>query len=302
MNPKVEVERPSYTYPLLFFGILSFSVSAILVRYAGSAPGLAVAALRTSFAVIILAPFAFPRIKKEVRNFGGKDWLLVISGGVLLGLHFVTWIESLYHTTVAGASVILAIAPILVALLSHWLLKERLEWSLILSILVAVTGSVLLVWGDLIRVDDVKESLLGNGLAISAAFLQAFYMIIGRVVRRSASWLAYVFPLYTVAALTTIVAALIDGTTLIGYDPSVYVLCALMALFPQIAGHGSFNFALKYLSAAFLSLLSLLEPVIASVLAFLLFEEMPTGIALTGMAMVLLSVGLSIRPHLVSNQ
>ncbi|QXD15302.1 DMT family transporter [Rhodocaloribacter litoris] len=283
--------RPPVVYPLLFFGLMSFSISPILVRFAAEAPGLAVAVWRTGLAVLMLAPFALPRIGAEVRAFTPRERLLIIVAGVMLGLHFVTWIESLYHTSVASASVILSVTPLLLGLFGYWLLGEPLTRRLVASILLAMTGTALIAWGD--SVDErAVGSLFGNGLALAAACFQCFYLLIGRVIRRRTSWLAYVFPLYLVAALTTLATALLRGVSLLGYDPIIYVLCGLMALLPQITGHGSFNYALRYFTAALLGLLALTEPVIASWLAYLLFDEMPTGIALAGMVVVLVSVAV----------
>ncbi len=287
--------RPAFVYPVLFFGILSFSISAILVRFAGEMPGLAVAAWRTAFAVVMLAPYALPRIGPELRRFTGREKLLIAGAGVMLGLHFVTWIESLYHTSVASASVIVSTTPLFLAVFGYLILRERLSRRVIVSIVPAVIGTALIAWGDTVGPDRVAGALFGNGLALAAVLFQCFYMLIGRVLRRQTSWAAYVFPLYTCAALTTAAVALIRGVPLFGYDLSLYGLCALMALFPQLLGHGSFNFALRFFKAALLGLLGLTEPVLASVLAYFLFDEMPTPLALTGMAIVLVSVFAVIR-------
>ena len=282
--------RPPFVYPVLFFGVLSFSISAILIRFAGEMPGLAVATWRTVFAVILLAPYALPRIGEEVRRFTRRERLLIMGAGIMLGLHFVTWIESLYHTTVASASVIISTTPIFLAFFGYWLLRERLSRAVLVSLVLAVAGTALIAWGDMLGPHQFEGALLGNGLAFSAVLFQCFYMLIGRVVRQKTSWTAYVFPLYVGAAFTTLSVSLIRGVPLFGYDLSLYGLCALMALLPQILGHGSFNFALRYFKAAFLGLLGLTEPVIASLLAYFLFDELPTPIALAGMALVLVSV------------
>jgi drug/metabolite transporter (DMT)-like permease len=104
-------------------------------------------------------------------------------------------------------------------------------------------------------------------------------------------WLAYVFPLYVVAGLTTVIAAYVGGVPLSGYPWSIYGLCVLMALFPQILGHGSFNYAVRFVPAAVLGLLGLLEPVGASILAIFLFAEVPGILAVVGMVLILAAVG-----------
>ncbi|MEX0748300.1 MAG: DMT family transporter, partial [Rhodothermales bacterium] len=131
-------------------------------------------------------------------------------------------------------------------------------------------------------------------LALTASLLFSVYLLMGRVVRQKTSWLAYVFPLYTVAALTVLTIALVQGVPILGFKPEFYLLCAAMALGPQVLGHGSFNYAIRYLPAAVLGLLSLVEPVGASVLAYFIFQEVPSMPALAGMVIVLGAISVAI--------
>ena len=289
--------RPVAVYWSVAIGIVCFSASAILVRLADEAPGMTIAVWRTSFAVLLLAPFAVPRIGPEVRRFSKRDVLLIVGAGIFLGFHFITWIESLYYTSVASATVLVTTSPIFLAILGFVLLGERLSRRATLGIALAVAGAALMGWGDAAAADAAaRHALWGNALALTAALLVSFYLLIGRVVRQGTSWMAYVFPLYGVVALTTLVVALFRQIPLFGYHPVVYGLCLLMALGPQIVGHGSFNYALRYVPAALLALLALLEPVLASVMAYGLFGEMPGGFALLGMAVILCAVTLAIWP------
>lgn len=281
-----------WLYVFLGCGIFSISISPILIRFASEAPGFAIAALRNVFATLLLAPFAWRKIRHEVRAFTRKDALLIGGAGVVLGLHFITWIESLYHTAVANASVLVAITPIFLGILGFLFLRERLSGKMVAAIVLAVVGALVMTLGsDTSNVAVASpHPLLGNSLALTAALFYSIYLLIGRVVRQGTSWLAYVFPLYFVVSVTTVVFALSQGVSLLGYDWWVYALCGAMAIGPSIIGHGAFNYAVKYLRAAVLGVLGLLEPVIASLLAFLLFHEQPSPVALFGMLLVFASV------------
>lgn len=278
------------TYGALGLGILSFTLSPILVRLAAEAPGLTLAVWRTGLACAVLAPFAAARIGPAVRRFTRRDAALILAAGVLLGLHFIGWIESLYHTSVASASVLVTTNPLFVAVLGFMLLGERLSAPTAAAIGVAVGGAALIGVSDLDPAAAGPAPLWGNGLALGAALLVSLYLLIGRVVRQRVSWLAYVFPLYCVTAATTLAVALARGAPLFGFDLKIYLLCAAMALGPQIIGHGSFNYALQAMPAAIVGMLALLEPVGASLLAYWLFGEAPSGWAIAGMLMVLAAV------------
>ncbi len=288
--------RPFIVYPLLIAGLSSFAFSPILIRLATDVPALSLAVWRTLFSVAMLAPFALRSIGPEVRQFTARDVRLIVVAGVLLAFHFVSWISSLYHTSVASASVLVSLSPIFLAILGFLFLRERLSPRMVVAIALAFGGSVLIGVGDAGGGPMSGNAILGNSLATVAALFVSLYLLIGRVMRQKASWLAYVFCLYSVVAVVVLMFALVDGTPLLGLGARIYLLCALMALGPQIIGHGSFNYALKYFPAALLGLLSLTEPIGGSVLAYFLFDEIPSGAALLGMVIVLLSIAGALVP------
>jgi drug/metabolite transporter (DMT)-like permease len=194
--------------------------------------------------------------------------------------------------------VLVSLSPIFLALLGLFVLKETLGRPTVIAIGLAVGGTILIGAGDLGSASPTAANpILGNSLATIAAFFVSCYLLIGRVMRQKASWLAYVFCLYSVVAVVVLVVALIAETPLLGFEPRIYILCALMALGPQIIGHGSFNYALKFMPAALLALLSLTEPVGESVLAYFLFDEMPSVPGLLGMIIVLLAVIGALLPR-----
>lgn len=283
---------PPRVYVVLSLGVLSFAFAPILVRWAGDVPGLAIAVWRTVTAAVVLLPVAAVRIGPEVRQFTGRDVGLIVGAGVFLGLHFIAWIESLYHTTVASASVLVTTSPILLAILGYLMLGERLRRTTVGAIGTAVGGAALIGWADAGRVVLGRGALVGNSLALGGAVLVSVYLLIGRVVRQKVSWLAYVTPLYTVAALTALVAAGVKGVPLFGYSWTVYGLCVGLAIGPQVLGHGSFNYALQYVPAALVGLLALLEPVGASILAYVFFGEVPPPASIIGMIVVVAAVAV----------
>ena len=273
-------------YWALAVGLLSFSFSPILVRVASEAPGATVAVWRTVLAVFFLLPFAARTVTADWKSHSRRTRALTILAGILLGIHFVAWIESIYYTSVASASVLFTTNPLFIAIIGFSVLGERLERSTGIAIAVSVVGATLIGLGDASD-DQFPLALLGNGLALSAAVFFAGYLLIGRVARQTTNWLAYVFPLYTVAAVTAVLYAVVSQVPFVGFGWQVYAACALMALGPQILGHGSLNYAVRFIPAAVLGLLGLIEPVLATIWAWLLLGEVPSPVAILGIAIVL---------------
>ncbi len=256
---------------------------------------MAVAAWRTSLAVIFLLPFAWRHSSGFFKELDRRDLAFIILSGVCLGLHFTAWIQSLYLTSVASASTLVSSNPLFIAALGFVFLKERLSRTTFIAIAAAVGGAVLIGISDVPDENlNITNPRLGNILAAAAAMFVSVYLILGRVIRKKMDWLRYVFAIYTVTAITVVCMALFTKTPLLGNSPKLYALFALMALGPQIIGHGSLNYALRYFTPAFLALLSLSEPVGGSILAFWIFDEVPQPLALVGMAIILLAIAASI--------
>jgi len=237
-------------------------------------------------AVFFLAPFAAINARSRWVNLSRRAHLLTLAAGIVLGIHFIAWIESIYYTSVASASVLFTTNPLFIAILAFVVLGKRVDRSTEIAIVVAVGGAALIGFGDA-GGGQFPQAILGNALATAAAICFAVYLLIGRVVRQSSEWFVYVFPLYTVVAITALVYAVIRDLPFFGFGWHVYAACALMALGPQIAGHGSLNYAVRYIPAAILGMLGLVEPALASIWAWLLFDEIPGPVTISGMVIVM---------------
>jgi len=101
----------------------------------------------------------------------------------------------------------------------------------------------------------------GNFLALTGAWAVTGYLIIGRKVRSGMSLIPYIFLVYGMSAITLIIMMFVTGNTPFGFDAKTYGWIFLLALLPQLIGHSTFNWALKYLPAAFVAIITLGEPV-----------------------------------------
>jgi len=100
----------------------------------------------------------------------------------------------------------------------------------------------------------------------------------------------YIFVVYGIAAIVLIFLVIGAGFPVTGYPPQTYVWLILLALVPQILGHSSFNWALGYLSAAFVSITLLGEPIGSAVLAYILLGETPSLLKIIGAILILAGI------------
>ncbi len=272
-------------------GVIATSTSSIFIRLA-NAPALVIAAYRLSLASLILAVPAWLQAGQELRTLTRRDLRLACFSGVFLALHFATWIASLDYTTVASSVVLVDTNPIFVALMSHLLLRERVSQSTVLGIAVTVAGGFIIGYGDLAL---GGQQLLGDLLALTGAVMSAAYFLIGRSLRPKLSLLAYVFVTYTTAAVVLVATGLVARLPFTGYSPHTYLMFLLLAIVPQIIGHSSYNWALRYLSATLVAVMILGEPISATILAAVILKEIPTAAKIIGGLLILTGIYITSR-------
>lgn len=279
----------------LGIGLIAFGFAPILVRLAPDTPPLVLASYRTSLAVLFLVPFWLVQRNTLQLPNQNKDKLLVALSGICLGIHFVCWIASLYYTSVASASVLVTIHPVILILVERLWLKQNFAGTTWLGVCLAFAGSVVLGISDSRADQEFTDPLLGNALALTAALIFVVYLLIGQRIRQKREWMDYVFPVYTSAAVTCIILTVLAGQDLFDFSVSGLTVGVGLALGPQILGHGSMNYAVKFVSPTLLSTLVLSEPLLASVLAFFMFDELPPALSLIAMAIILFGVTLTWR-------
>ncbi len=137
-------QRPLHVYIVLGVGLISISISAILIRFATGAPAIVVAVWRTVFASVLLAPFMLRGTGGELRRLTRREWLLILVSGVFLGLHFIVFIQSVYYTSVAHAAVLVSMSPIFIGIVGFMALKQRLSRIEAGAIRLGIRGTLLL--------------------------------------------------------------------------------------------------------------------------------------------------------------
>lgn len=284
---------PAWVKALVAVGLVCFGISSPLVRLAGDTPALAIAAWRCLMVTALLAPVTLARERATFAAMPAREWALVLAAGLALGVHFIAWIVSVQLTTVAAASVLVNTTPLWIALLGVVTLRERPDRRTALAIGAGVAGATLIGAGSA-GAGVAVNAALGNAMALGAAVLVSVYLLVGRSVRQRRTFLAYFVPVNAIAAVLAVGACFVLGVPLALPGPTLALIGA-MALGPGLLGHGSFAVALRWVPAATLGLLSLAEPVLASGIAAVAFGEVPSVVAVVGMAMVLAAIAAVLR-------
>jgi len=268
-----------FAVPVLLVAVAAISSAAILVRLGTGVHPVALAAWRAGIVAVLLAP--------TWRPFGRRDGALVVLSGLCLALHFGTWFASISHTTVLRSTVFVCLNPIWVGLGEWLLLKRPPGWRYWLGVAVAVLG-VAGMGGDL-----DGGSLYGDALALVGGLFGSAYLLTGRVVRQRVAIGSYACSVCAVACAALTVVGVSASVPLGGFSMPQWTVIAALALGPHMIGHNGVNYALKYLPAAPVAAVILLEPVGAAALAAGLFGERPSRPELLGGFVILIGVWMA---------
>lgn len=299
--------NPALFYLAIAGGVLAVSTAAIFIRYAQQeVPSLVIAAARLTLASLVLAPIALARHHAELSSLPRRELGLGLLSGFFLALHFATWISSLEFTSVASSVVLVSTTPLWVAILAPLVLRESISRATVFGLSLALIGGTVVGLSKTCQVQSgivcppfseffKGQALWGNFLALCGAWMGAGYLLIGRRLRAKTSLIPYIFIVYGMAALVLIVIMLAAGYSPFGYPPINYLWMLLLALVPQLLGHSTFNWALRYLPASFVAVTLLGEPIGSTVLAFFILSEAPSALEIIGGILILAGIYASAR-------
>ena len=256
-----------------------------------TAPAQVVSAWRLVFSVAFIALVLLLRgqpLRPPALSL--RDWSLAIAAGVMLALHFWTWIASLHYTSVAASVVLVDMQPIVVALLSGAMLHERASRVQWLGIMLACAGAIVIGLGDAHTGGTFSRSaLFGDGLAVLGALFVSGYYVIGRRLRQQLDLWVYIGIVYGIAALVLVLIVGADPhTQMTGYPRRDWLLFLALAARPMMLGHTGVNYALRYVRAYVANIVILGEPVGATIIAWLLpqLREVPSLTTLAGALLI----------------
>lgn len=292
MNPSGEAipGSPGRALPFFVLGIALLAVSngAIFARLADAAP-FAIAAWRVGLAAIVVLPLAItaPRPLHVHRS----SWALAAGAGALLALHFATWIASLEYTTIARSVLLVSTSPIWVALFQYFAGRGAPSRSTVIALALAVAGAAIVSGGG----GGGGGALTGDLLAVAGGIAMAGYLMLSREAQATLPFRIYLGIAYGVAAAILWIAVGITQTPAAGFDSTTWWALGGMAVVSQLIGHSGYNWSLRHLNPLFVSVVSVGEPVLASLLGWWLLHEALDWRTGAGGVLILAGIALATR-------
>ncbi|HTP10697.1 MAG TPA: DMT family transporter [Anaerolineae bacterium] len=298
-------------YTLGLIGVASWSTTAIFISYLLKnfpLQPLTLAFWRDLFVVgaLVLLLAIFRRTALHVDR--GQRKFLVLYGASLTLMN-ISWTLSVALNGAAVSTVMVYASPGITAIAAHFFFKERLSPIRVLAFLGALLGAFFVA-----KANDPTQwngNAAGIVIGVLSAFGFAFYSLMGKAVsqRRINSWTATLnaFGVATIFLLPTALITLALGQVSapigtaaqynlfsLGTQWNGWLILFILAIGPTLGGYGFYTASLGYLPAGTANLLATLEPVLTTILAYLLLNESLSPGQFIGAGLIVLSV-ISLR-------
>lgn len=260
-------------FAILMFGMTCSALSFIFIRESVER-SITLAAWRVLLAALLLAPAYYAARKK----YGDEPFIEIIKRSVIPGLflsfHFITWVSGVRLTPAANATLIVNLMPLVMPFFMYFLYKEKLykrEW---IATGLAMIGIVILSISD---VQISKVHFTGDIICLVSMVLFSAYLALARSKLESVPsiWL-YVVPMYAIAGMSSLIIAAFTGPIMPTLDGYNLLMVFLLAAVSTVIGHSALNFAMQKLRGQTVTLLNMLQFVIAGTAGYLMYGEVPS--------------------------
>lgn len=283
---------------ILIFGVFCCSTAVIFIK-AGSVDTVLLAALRLIIAAVILAPLFIRDLRRQTNTTLSGCLRRSMIPGILLAVHFISWIAASRMTPAANASLIVNLVPVALPVMLFILLRERLSRREIYGTIMALSGMALLTASDF-KLN--REYFLGDLLCLGSMLFFALYLAWARRHQGSDGPWLYIVPLYAIAGLLSL--AILPAAAALGIsDPlrplSLHDLLMILglAVLPTVFGHSILNISMKRIRGQVVSIVNMGQFIFAAILAYFLLDEIPAASFLPASIMIVLGSALAVIPQ-----
>lgn len=276
----------------LMTGAAAIGFAPILVKLADTGPS-----MTASWRVLLALPFLWGWFWLEQRGAspprvpaGRADFLALALAGILFVLDLSVWHWSLRLTTAANSTLLGNLAPVLVAGVAWRFLGEKLTRGFLAGMVLALLGAALLVGRSL---DFDRHLLRGDLLAVTTAVFYAAYLLSVKILRRRFSSATILAWSGLVSAPGFAVVAWASGEPLVPQAAGGWWILIALAFVCHVGGQCLIGYGMGHLPASLSALSLLIQPVVATLLAWRMLGEAVGPAQLAGGVAILLGVAVA---------
>jgi drug/metabolite transporter (DMT)-like permease len=282
------VARPDGTLLLILLGGACTGFSGILVRLSDIGP-IATGAWRMGLATLILLPFAATSAKAAM-NWRPAPILLVAGFCFAIDMCFYHW--SLTLTSIAHSTLIVNLAPLVALSAGFLLFGEKLGTLKLFGLVASLSGAFLMT----AMRSGSPGTLEGNGLAAIGMIGYALYLIVVKQARSSGhDTMSIMVWSSGMASAIMFAIALAAGESILPRTVENWTVVLLLGLVAHVFGQGLVAYGMRTAPVGLASILLLIQPVVAAIAAWFIFNETFTPVEMAGALMVLAGLAVASR-------
>ena len=276
---------------LIFMGALSLSFGGLIVKSFEGSTLWQILFWRSLFFSLTVLAFLIISYKKKTFHAFYESGLPGFFGGIILSFGFCGYVFAMYNTTVANTNFIISLQILFLAIFGYFFLKEKISFTTLISIILAIFGVFLMVGNSL-----SPGELSGN---LAAFTMPITFAILIMIVRKFPT--VDMVPAQFVAGISScIIGFLLSNTLMISsYD----IFLGFLAGFFQVGfGFIFITIGARSTPSAMVGVIMLSESVLGPIWAFLFVSERPSIFGLIGGAIILFAVLIQFYSLLVSKK
>ncbi len=272
MHAPLSVSAPAgvrYALPGLVLGAVLIGLAPIFVRLGGVGPTAA-----AFWRVFLALPLLY--LLRRLSAAGGAaaaprgSTLILWLAGLAFAGDLAVWHQSIRLTSIANSTLLTNLAPVFLTVVLHFGFGQRHAPRFWLGLLLALSGAAVLVAGSL-RIG--RDTALGDLCAIITAMFYAAYQLLVSRGRQSFSALDVMLRSSAGAAVVLLAITLATGEPAWPPDAHSWAILLALAVISHVGGQGLIAWAMAHLPASFSSVTLLVQPIAATVFAWLILGE-----------------------------
>ena len=276
---------------LIFLGALSLSFGGLIVKSFEGATLWQILFWRSLFFSLTILAFLIISYKKKTFKAFYDSGLPGFFGGIILSFGFCGYVFAMYNTTVANTNFIISLQILFLAVFGYFFLKEKISAATLASIILAVTGVLVMVGNSL-----TPGELSGN---LAAFTMPITFAILIMIVRKYPT--VDMVPAQFVAGVSSCIIGFLLSTKLM-ISPNDIFLGFLAGFFQVGFGFIFITIGARTTPSAMVGIIMLSESILGPVWAFLFVSERPSMFGLIGGAIILFAVLLQFYSLLMKNK
>ncbi|AZZ37242.1 hypothetical protein CIK05_10735 [Bdellovibrio sp. qaytius] len=235
--------------------------------------------------------FTYLLLSKKLKKINfDRNFVWALCSGFFFFLHLWTYKYASKNTLVSNTMILFATNPVWATLGGQVFFKESIKPRVLFSYMLALIGVFMLVAQNL---QLTPENHLGNVSALVSAFFYALYMLTSKKARLHMDNSDFSLIQYSTCALMFAIACLSTNSQMTGFDAISWWSVLGLIVFPTFLGHMSFTYLVKHMNLSLMSCGKLIEPIIATIIAYFIFGEQLGSLAiyaflLTGVSVLIL--------------